>query len=267
MIRFPCSGNHPLILYFCRVGKLYKIYRKNIYGIIGTLVFHILLFSIFLLADVERKGDLQEEELLIEFPELTAEPEIPEEELETLEQQESEPVPNEASSPLSETQSSRTNIASNRLAQNDKFFDEDYRKELENAKKLVSDVNNQLSKEKVNLDDIKMPVRTTDGMNPDSIGNKVYTGESNIVYYLENRYHRSLPIPVYLTKKGGKVVVNITVNRQGKVIEAEPQKTSGVHDEQLYMYAKAAASRTLFNTSSNAPDPQHGTIHYTFVPQ
>jgi hypothetical protein len=63
----------------------------------------------------------------------------------------------------------------------------------------VSDVNNQLqSKEKVtknNWEDIKMPVQSTEGMNPDSISNTIYTGESNIVYYLENRYHRRLSHP------------------------------------------------------------------------
>lgn len=230
-------------------------------------MFHILLFATFLLADVDMKGKLPEEEILIELPELMMEPEIPEEEQETAEQQESESVPNEASAPQAEIRNQRTNVASNRLAQNDKFFDEDYLQELEEAQKLVSDVNNQLSKEKVNWEDIKMPVRTTEGMNPDSIGNTVYTGESNIVYYLENRYHRSLPIPVYLTRHGGKVVVDITVNRQGVVVSAEPQKSSGIRDEELYLYAKAAASRTIFNADPDAPERQRGTIHYTFIAQ
>ena len=44
----------------------------------GTLVFHILLFSAFLLADVDIKGNAKEELILIEFPELPAEPEIEE---------------------------------------------------------------------------------------------------------------------------------------------------------------------------------------------
>ena len=230
-------------------------------------MFHILLIAIFLVAGIEKKGNLQEEELLIELPELMADQVIPEEEQEEQEMMEKEATPNEASSPQSETQSSRTNIASNRLAQNDKFFDDDYMKEVEDAQKLVSDVNSQLSKEKVKLEDIKMPVRTTEGMNPDSIGNSVYTGESNIVYYLENRFHRSLPIPVYLTKRGGKIIVDITVDRQGRVTSAEPQKSPGINDEQLYLYAKAAASRTVFNSDPKAPEPQRGTIHYTFVPQ
>jgi hypothetical protein len=230
----------------------------------GTLIFHILLFSFFLLADVNMKGTVQEEELIIEFPDLLPEPEIEEE---VTEQQESEPLTNDASSQMAETQSNRTNVASNRLAQTEEFFDEDYMREVEAAKKLVSDVNNQLSKEKVNLEDIEMPVQTTEGMDPDSIENVVYTGESNIVYYLENRYHLSLPIPVYLTQSGGLIVVDIVVNRRGKVIEAEPRNNPSIRDDQIYLYAKAAATRTIFNADPDAPNPQKGTIHYTFVAQ
>jgi hypothetical protein len=112
-----------------------------------------------------------------------------------------------------------------------------------------------------------MPVQTTEGMNPDSIKNVIYTGESNIVYYLENRYHVRLPIPVYLAQGGGLVVVDIAVNRQGQVIQAEPRSNPAIRDEQIYLYAKAAASRTIFNTDPSAPESQKGTIHYTFIAQ
>ncbi len=245
------------------MGKLYKIYKRNVYGVIGTLVFHILLFSLFLLADVNIKGETTEEEILIEFPDILPEPE----EEEIAEQQESEPATNEASSPQNQIQSHRSTIASNRLAKNEEFFDDDYMNEVEAAKQLVSDVNNQLSKEAVSLDDIKMPVQTTEGRDPETIENVVYTGESNIVYYLENRYHVSLPIPVYLAQSGGVVIVDISVSRDGRVIYAEPRKSSSVRDNQIYLYAKVAASRTIFNKSDDAPEPQKGTIQYTFVAQ
>lgn len=261
------QDNRAGFLYFCRVGKLYEIYKRNIYGVMGTLVFHILLLSVFLLAGIDRKGSVQEEELFIELPELITKPEIEEDQPEEQEQPEREPISAEASSRLSPVQNNRTNIASNRLAQNNEFFDDDYLNEVEEAKKLVSDVNTQLSKENINLEDIKMPVRTAEKMNPDSTGSTVFTGDSNIEYFLENRYHVSLPVPVYLTRRGGKVIVQIVVNRQGKVISAEPQKSTKVHDDQLYIYAKAAASRTLFNVDNNAQERQHGTIHYTFIAQ
>jgi hypothetical protein len=246
------------------VKKIREIYKRNIYGVIGTLVFHILLLSAFLLAEVDIKGNVQEEELLIEFPEeLLNEPELPEEEV----QQEEETTPNDPASAYSEPESRRTNMASKQIMESEGFFDEEYTKEVEAARQLSQNVSKQLSKETVDLNDIEMPVETTEGMDPDSVKNVIYAGESNIVYYLENRYHLRLPVPVYLAQGGGKVIVDIAVNREGKVVEAEPRKNSSVRDEQIFLYAKAAAFRTVFNADSQAPEIQKGTIHYTFISQ
>lgn len=104
-------------------------------------------------------------------------------------------------------------------------------------------------------------------MTREEIENEVYSGESNIVYYLENRYHLRLPIPVYLAQSGGVVIVDITVDRNGRVTQANPRSNPSIRDELIYIYAKAAASRTVFNTDQNAPNPQKGTIHYTFIAQ
>ncbi|WP_347841181.1 hypothetical protein [uncultured Draconibacterium sp.] len=244
--------------------RLREIYKRNIYGVMGTLVFHILLFSAFLLADVDIKGNVQEEAVLIEFPELLNEPEEPELP-ETKEENSQEMQPH--------TPNDRTNIASNRLAtentttSNEEFFDKDYMEELEAAKRLVSDVNKNLAKEIIDLSDIKMPVETTEGMDRDSIKNVIYAGESNIVYFLENRYHISLPVPVYLSQGGGTVTVEIVVNRQGRVIEAIPRANTNIRDKQIFAYAKEAASRTLFNADESSPETQTGTIQYTFVAQ
>lgn len=244
-----------------RIGELY---RRNIYGVIGTLVFHILLFSTFLLADVDIKGNVKEEEIIIEFPEEMFEPELNEPETQEENKQEIPPEQNT---------NTRTNIASNQSAtenittSTDDFFDEDYLKEVEAAKKLVSNVNENLAKEVIDLSDIKMPVETTEGMDRDSIKNIIYAGESNIIYYLENRYHISLPVPVYLSQGGGTVVVDIVVNRQGKVVDAVPRANSSIRDKQIYAYAREAAIRTIFNSDNTAPAAQNGTIKYTFVAQ
>ena len=244
--------------------KIGELYRRNVYGVIGTLVFHILLFSAFLLADVDIKGNVKEESILVEFPEEMLEPEITEPET----QEENTDQPNNE-----QNTNTRTNIASNRSAtentttSTDEFFDDDYLKEVEAAKQLVSNVNKNLAKETVDLSDIKMPVETTEGMDRDSIKNVIYAGESNIVYYLENRYHISLPVPVYLSQGGGTVIVDIVVNRQGRVVDAEPRDDNSIRDKQLFAYAKEAASRTVFNSDNSAPTRQKGTIQYTFVAQ
>jgi len=230
----------------------------------GTLVFHILLIAAFLLAEVEMKGNIKEEPLVIEFPDI-----LPEEEEKVQEEEKTENL----TTPVNRTTNNLTNAASNRLSERnntkstDKFFDDEYLREVNEAKNLVSNVNNQLAKEKVNINDIKMPVETTEGMNPDSIKNIVYTGESNIVYYLENRYHVSLPIPVYLAQGGGKIVIDIVVDRNGKVTQATPKPDKTIHDEQINIYAQAAALRTIFNSDPKAPVAQRGTIHYTFIAQ
>lgn len=225
-------------------------------------MFHILLFSTFLLADVDIKGNAKEELILIEFPELPAEPEI--------EEQIEEQVESAADIPSTNQQS---NIASNRTAtentttSTDDFFDNDYMQEIEAAKQLRSSVNNNLSKETVDMSEIEMPVETTEGMDRDSIKNIIYAGESNIKYYLTNRYHVSLPVPVYLAQGGGTVIVDIKVDQQGRVVEAVARQSRSVRDKQIFLYAQEAASRTRFNADSGAPSIQEGTIHYTFIAQ
>jgi len=228
----------------------------------GTLVFHILLFSAFLLADVDIKGNAKEELIVIEFPELPAEPEI--------EEQVEEQVESAADIPSANQQS---NIASNRRAtentttSTEDFFDNDYMQEIEAAKQLRSSVNNNLSKETVDMSEIEMPVETTEGMDRDSIKNIIYAGESNIKYYLTNRYHVSLPVPVYLAQGGGTVIVDVKVDQQGRVVEAVARQNRSVRDKQIFLYAQEAASRTRFNADSGAPSIQEGTIHYTFIAQ
>lgn len=254
-----------LIFYFCFVNLLFKIYKRNIYGVIGTLVFHILIISAFLLADVDMKGNVKEEVLLIEFPDIL--PELEKEEVRE------ENIAKEMAKQDDQQFNDRTNAASNQMATTntttsaDEFFDDEYLKEIEAAKNLSNDVSNQLSKEIKDINDIKMPVETTDGINPDSIKNIIYTGESNIVYYLDKRYHVSLPIPVYLSQGGGKVIVDIEVNQNGRVISANPRKNRNLTDEQVFLYAKAAALKTIFNSDDFAPSPQKGSIHYSFIAQ
>ena len=135
------------------MNYLVKIYRRYVYGVMGTLLFHIFLIAAFLLAEVDMKGNIKEEPLVIEFPDILPEEEkIPEE------------IKQETVAAENETANNLTNTASNKLAEKntttskDKFFDDDYLKEVNDAKNLVSDVNNQLAKEKIKIEDIKIVV-------------------------------------------------------------------------------------------------------------
>ena len=75
----------------------------------------------------------------------------------------------------------------------------------------------------------------------------------------------SLPLPVYDVQKEGKVVVKITVNRDGKVTRALaglPGTT--VQDARLWEAARKAALKAHFNVDTEADILQTGTITYIF---
>lgn len=241
--------------------RLRKLYYDNIYGIIGTLVFHLALLGAILLANVNIQGEVKEEEIVIDFSQTEPPKELKEEKQA---QQEDENTP---SSKQGNSSNARSNRAVNDAAKKDPFFDADYQREIAEAQKLVADVNKQLSKEIPKMKQLKMPEETTEGIDPDKISNTVYSGESNIHYDLKDRYHVRLPIPVYLAKGGGKITVEIWVDTFGKVVKAQLQPYSGISDPLLPEYALQAALRTVFNAKADAPSPQKGTITYTFIPQ
>jgi hypothetical protein len=71
--------------------------------------------------------------------------------------------------------------------------------------------------------------------------------------------------PEFTIQKEGIVVVEITVDRTGKVISATPGKQgSTVADKTLYQAARKAALESKFDLKSDAPDFQIGKIIYHF---
>jgi colicin import membrane protein len=87
----------------------------------------------------------------------------------------------------------------------------------------------------------------------------------NISYDLGVRGFQSLPEPKYDYQGEGKVVVEISVDRSGKVIQALPgYKGSDILDEYFLRVAKEAALKARFDPKSDAPAIQKGTITYKF---
>lgn len=75
----------------------------------------------------------------------------------------------------------------------------------------------------------------------------------------------SLPKPSYGVQKEGIVVVSIWVDNYGKVTKALPGADgTTVTDTKLWAEARKAAMSTRFNTSTDAPALQEGTITYVF---
>lgn len=75
----------------------------------------------------------------------------------------------------------------------------------------------------------------------------------------------SLPLPVFESGDGGKIVVKILVNQEGKVISAVPGAPgTTISDKTLRESARKAALGAHFNVSRTAPEAQEGTITYIF---
>jgi colicin import membrane protein len=89
-----------------------------------------------------------------------------------------------------------------------------------------------------------------------------------ISFSLAGRNARSLPKPSFPGNEAGIVVVEVTVDKFGKVYKALPGvKGSNTVDSDLLEAAKKAALAASFNTDQNAPAFQKGTITYHFILQ
>lgn len=74
------------------------------------------------------------------------------------------------------------------------------------------------------------------------------------------------PLPEYKVQKEGRVVVSVTVDKQGKVVRAVGGvKGSTTTDAQLVKAAEEAAKKATFNADSKAANLQVGTITYIFT--
>lgn len=91
-------------------------------------------------------------------------------------------------------------------------------------------------------------------------------GSVLISYWLPGRRDVSLYMPAYQCEGGGEVTVNITVNRNGKVVSAS-MKESSTNSSCINDMALQAARNSRFNVDDTGSDKQSGTITYIFVPQ
>ncbi len=85
---------------------------------------------------------------------------------------------------------------------------------------------------------------------------------STVTYSLKGRTDEYLPIPIYLCEANGKIIVNITVNNNGKVIDAYVNNASSSTNACLRDSAIEYAKKARFDASSNTS--QIGSITYNF---
>lgn len=87
-----------------------------------------------------------------------------------------------------------------------------------------------------------------------------------ISFSLGDRKSKSLPKPNYNSKDEGIVVVTIWVDKLGNVTKAiAGARGSTTSSQVLYKLAQDAALRSKFDARPNAPEEQKGTITYNFI--
>ena len=91
------------------------------------------------------------------------------------------------------------------------------------------------------------------------------SGPDGVSFDLSGRKVKQLPIVEDNSKSTGKVVVRITVNKNGEVIKAVPGHLGSTTTETaLLQKAKEGALRTKFSARSDGPDEQYGTMTFVF---
>lgn len=229
-----------------------KLFRNNLYGILGTIIFHLIVLIIFLIAKIGQVKKEKEQAISIEFVQ-----QLPD--IEKIIEEKKKKLAEQTEQLSAQT---RKNIAVNTADKlekqiSTKEYIEEVKKELG-----IKDLHQQLSRD---IKDESVPVPQE--KEEDKSQQKKYMGPTNITYFLENRQKKYLPVPVYKCEGGGKVIVDIIVNQNGEVISADISGESSSDSQCLQDVARSYALMTTFNMDFNAPPRQKGYISYNFIPQ
>lgn len=248
------------------LGKLY-LHRR---GIMGTVIFHLLLAILLLSMGLSNVNVHQEMEVILETP-------APEEVQKRVEEEvRKEEIRKKTSD--EEVERLLRSVVSNENARDKKGSREaDVQKYID---EVMEDLNNsgengrqanegryKVKRDKDYRRDSLQHARDRKEQQLDSLKSTFYSGESSVSYDLKDRFARFLPIPVFKCEFGGKVVVTITVNRKGIVQKAVIAEGQSGPDECLRDVAVDASLRSRFNEKPDAPALQTGTITFNFVKQ
>lgn len=240
------------------------------YGLIGTIVFHTILFLIFIFFGLTTPVPIPEEMIAISFGNSSeGTGEIQPQQITSASQQETvseQRDPNPASSSDPVVTQSNTDATS---VNTDKKTNDPVKEQPKETEKIVN--KNALFPGNTNATNPSGQGNTGNpgdqgnpNGNPDSDSpNGSYKGDPN--YSLGSRKALTKPKEENTCGKTGKVVVEIKVDRKGNVIKATPGVAGTTETAPCLMgKAEKAAMLTKWEADPNAPEIQRGFITYNF---
>lgn len=246
--------------------------KRNRYGLMGTLAFHMLLLIILLLFKLNSPIRFVETEIFLAIPDdiveqIELENKRVEEEIVEKQKEKVSNSVDEMLKSIAVNQDLKTENTKERTAQDlDKMID-DIKQELDGYESNEYGAS-QKDLENFKKDSLQLAKERKEQLKLDSLKNMEYSGESSVFYSLKNRHKLILPIPVFKCEESGRVRVEITVNPNGKVIKAKIiQRESDTSDENLHDAALDAAYRSRFNIDNTSPVKQIGSITFNFIRQ
>ena len=261
--------------------------QKYIIGILGTLIFHLILLNLFFILKITDKDNphkkmnqiiIEMEEPQVDESEIT-EDESNMEDYSNIARNMNEEMPDELKNTrharriyelmeaekklyqdVSESQASQSNKSKEEIIK--KALGEEYEKYLQDKKQIEGSKTEEIDVPQ------EMQIQETDNNDMAEEKKVIVEGPTTISYKLENRNDTYMPVPVYKCEGGGKIVVDIYVRQDGRVFRAiiNKQKSKSM-TSCLVEAALEAANNSRFNVDTEADPEQKGEIIYTFIPQ
>ena len=239
--------------------------KEHRHGVMGTVIFHLVLAIFLVCVGISRLDSQQRMEIEIDMPE----PEIVQQKQE--EQKKKEQILQQSAD--EEVNEMLRSLAVNEDAVKKNAETQPHERVEEYIEQIQEEIDSdyggryRANKNKHYKEDSIRVQRDKKERMLDSLQSTVYVGKSSVSYNIKGRYKTYLPIPVYKCEFGGKIVVVVVVNRQGRVIKAEVVDAESNKDDSLREVAVDAALKSEFNVDEKAPERQTGTITYNFVKQ
>ena len=239
--------------------------KEHRHGVMGTVIFHLVLAIFLVCVGISRLDSQQRMEIEIDMPE----PEIVQQKQE--EQKKKEQILQQSAD--EEVNEMFPSLAVNEDAVKKNAETQPHERVEEYIEQIQEEIDSdyggryRANKNKHYKEDSIRVQRDKKERMLDSLQSTVYVGKSSVSYNIKGRYKTYLPIPVYKCEFGGKIVVAVVVNRQGRVIKAEVVDAESNKDDSLREVAVDAALKSEFNVDEKAPERQTGTITYNFVKQ